>query len=120
VGLAVLDVIRNKELQENALAAGEYLKEGLAEVKQEHSLIGDIRGLGLFLGLEFVRDRDPLKPADREAAEIVERMKKRGVLLSTDGPFHNVIKIKPPMVFSNVHASLVVTQLDEVLDEMKD
>ncbi len=115
VGLAVLDVIRDEELQQNALEVGKYLKQGLRQLQEKHSLIGDVRGLGLFIGIELVRDRETLKPADREAAHVVERMKERGVLLSTDGPFHNVIKIKPPLVFSRTDADFLLGQLDAVI-----
>jgi 4-aminobutyrate aminotransferase-like enzyme/Ser/Thr protein kinase RdoA (MazF antagonist) len=116
-GLAVLDVIRDEELQQNALEVGEYLKQELRELQDRHSLIGDVRGLGLFLGVEFVRDRETLEPADSEASQIVERMKERGVLLSTDGPFHNVIKIKPPLVFSRADADFLVMNLASVLSD---
>ena len=115
-GLAVLDVIRDEELQQNALEVGEYLKKGLQELQNQHSLIGDVRGLGLFLGIELVRDRE-LDPADSEAAHVVERMKERGILLSTDGPFHNVIKIKPPLVFSSADAVVLLSGLDAVLKD---
>src|SRR5204863_1578845 len=115
VGLAVLDVIRDEELQQNALEVGDYLRQGLRELQKRHSLIGDVRGLGLFIGIELVRNRETLEPADSEAALIVERMKERGVLLSTDGPYHNVIKIKPPMVFSKADADLLISGLDWVL-----
>ena len=115
VGLAVLDVIRDGELQQNALEVGEYLKARLNELKSRHSLIGDVRGWGLFIGFELVRDRETLEPADSEAAQLVEQMKERGVLLSTDGPFHNVIKIKPPMVFSPADADCLLSNLDFVL-----
>jgi len=89
----------------------------LRQLQQEHPLIGDVRGLGLFLGIEFVRDRETLEPADAPAAEIVERMKERGVLLSTDGPFHNVIKIKPPLVFSERDADFLLSNLKDVLED---
>ncbi len=115
VGLAVLDVIRDEELQQNALEVGEYLKHELGLLQDRHPLVGDVRGLGLFLGIELVRDRDTLEPAGREATQIVERMKERGILLSTDGPFHNVIKIKPPLVFSIKDADVLVSTLDSVL-----
>lgn len=115
VGLAVLDVIRDEGLQENARETGEYLLLGLRDLAARHRLIGDVRGLGLFIGVELVRDRDTLDPAGEEAAALVNRMKDRGVLLSTDGPFHNVIKIKPPMVFSRTDADVLVDRLDEVL-----
>ncbi len=115
VGLAVLDVIRHEELQQNALEVGDYLKQGLFELQNRHSLIGDVRGLGLFIGIEFVRNRQTLEPADSEATQIVERMKERCILLSTDGPYHNIIKIKPPMVFSKANADLLISGLDCVL-----
>jgi 4-aminobutyrate aminotransferase-like enzyme len=116
-GLAVLDVIRDEELQQNAQAVGAYLKRGLQELQNRHSIIGDVRGLGLFLGVELVRNRETLEPAGIEAAQVVERMKERGILLSTDGPFHNVIKIKPPLVFSRADADFLMMNLDSVLSE---
>jgi 4-aminobutyrate aminotransferase-like enzyme len=117
VGLAVLDVIRDEELQENAREVGQYFMDALRKLGEKHRLIGDVRGLGLFIGVELVRDRQTLEPADTEASAIIERMKSRGVLLSTDGPFHNVLKIKPPIVFSKADAHLVVSELDPVLAE---
>jgi 4-aminobutyrate aminotransferase-like enzyme/Ser/Thr protein kinase RdoA (MazF antagonist) len=117
-GLAVLDVIRDQELQQNALEVGEYLKQGLRELKNRHSLIGDVRGLGLFLGIELVRDRETLEPADSEATQAVERMKERGILLSTDGPFDNIIKIKPPLVFSRADGDSLLSGLDSVMSNV--
>ncbi len=117
VGLAVLDVIRDEELQENAREVGAYFVESLRMLGDRHLMIGDVRGLGLFVGVELVRDRQTLEPADSEASAIIERMKTRGVLLSTDGPFHNVLKIKPPIVFSKADADVVVSELDAVLSE---
>ena len=117
VGLAVLDVIRHEELQQNALEVGDYLKQGLFELQNRHSLIGDVRGLGLFIGIEFVRNRETFEPADSEATQIVERMKERCILLSTDGPYHNIIKIKPPIVFSKVDADVLISGLDRVLKD---
>ncbi len=103
VGLAVLDVIRDEGLQENARVTGEYLMAGLRELQRRHASITDVRGLGLFLGFEMT--------SEREATELVNRMKDRGVLLSTDGPRHNVIKIKPPLVFGRAEADLVLERL---------
>jgi 4-aminobutyrate aminotransferase-like enzyme len=119
VGLAVLDIIRDEGLQENALATGAYLLSGLRELAERHPLIGDVRGLGLFIGIELVRDRDTREPGGDEATELANRMKDRGILLSTDGPFHNGIKIKPPMIFSRTDADLLVGRLEEVLTEME-
>ena len=117
IGLAVLEVIREEGLQERALTVGTRLKEGLERLKQNHPLIGDVRGLGLFLGIELVLDRETLEPAAAQASYIVERMKEHGILLSTDGPLHNVIKIKPPLVFSEADADFLVATLDEILTE---
>ena len=103
VGLAVLDVIRDEGLQENARLTGEYLMAGLRELQRRHASITDVRGLGLFLGFEMT--------GEREATELVNRMKERGVLLSTDGPRHNVIKIKPPLVFGRAEADVLLEKL---------
>jgi 4-aminobutyrate aminotransferase-like enzyme len=116
--MAVLDVIENEELQENALQVGKKMLNGFAEIKKDHSIIGDVRGAGLFIGVELVSDQETLEPATEDASTIIEKMKDRDILLSTDGPFDNVIKIKPPIVFSEDNAERVVETLDEVLTEM--
>ena len=118
VGLAVLDVIRDEQLQASAAKVGGYLKSRLQELQASHSMIGDVRGIGLFLGVELVLDRSSLTPAAKQANYVVERMKERGILLSTDGPFHNVIKIKPPLVFSMQDADWLVQNLNLVLQEV--
>ena len=117
IGLAVLDVMADEGLQANALQMGRRLKSGLHELGSRHPLIGDVRGLGLFVGVELVRDRATLEPAGQEAGFIADRMRERGVLLSTDGPSHNVLKIKPPLVFTADDADRLVATLDRVLDE---
>jgi 4-aminobutyrate aminotransferase-like enzyme/Ser/Thr protein kinase RdoA (MazF antagonist) len=117
VGLAVLDVIRDEGLQENARDTGDYLLRGLRDLAGRRPLIGDVRGLGLFLGFEMVRNPETLEPAAEEAAELVNRMKDLGVLLSTDGPMHDVIKIKPPLVFSRGDADFLLDRLAQVLPE---
>ncbi len=110
VGLAVLDVIREEGLQENARVTGEYLMAGLRDLARHDPLIGDVRGQGLFIGVELVRDRETRQPAAAEASALVNRMKDRGILLSTDGPYHNVIKIKPPIIFSRQDADQVLRE----------
>lgn len=117
IGLAVLDVLRDERLQERALRVGGRLKEGLARLSERHPIVGDVRGLGLFLGIELVRDRKGRTPAAPEAAYVVERMKDHGILLSTDGPDHNVIKMKPPLVFSESDADRAIAAYDRVLSE---
>jgi len=117
VGSAVLDVIADEDLQGNALRVGEYLQQGLQELMDRHALIGDVRGRGLFIGVELVRDRETLEPAVEEARYIIERMKEQGILLSIDGPLHNVLKLKPPLVFNKDDADFLVRNLDRILDE---
>jgi len=116
-GLAVLDVIETEDLQARALRVGSRMKSGLESLASRHLLIGDVRGLGLFLGAELVRDRQTLEPAAREASYLVERMKDHGILSSTDGPLHNVIKIKPPLVFSESDADFFVQTMDKIMQE---
>jgi 4-aminobutyrate aminotransferase-like enzyme len=117
VGSAVLDVIAEEGLQENALRTGNRLLAGLAGLMERHPLIGDVRGLGLFIGVELVHDRQTLQPAPSEATYIVERLKEHGILLSIDGPLHNVLKLKPPLVFDAGNADFLVNTLDQVLAE---
>ncbi|MCH9649560.1 MAG: aminotransferase class III-fold pyridoxal phosphate-dependent enzyme [Deltaproteobacteria bacterium] len=117
IGLAVLDAVEGEGLQQRALELGGAFLEGLKELASRHSLIGDVRGLGLFLGIELVRDQQTLEPAAEEAAAIVEAMRQRGFLLSTDGPLHNVIKIKPPMVLTRRDIESVLSTLDAVFSD---
>lgn len=114
-GIAVMEVIREEKLQERALETGNYLIEELKKLMLKHEIIGDVRGKGLFVGVELVTDRENLNPAVPQIDEIVEKMKERGFLISTDGPLHNVLKIKPPMVFNIENASALAAHLDEVL-----
>ena len=103
-GLAVLDVVEEERLQERARRVGGRLLEGLRGLSERHPLVGDVRGSGLFLGVELVRDRASLEPAPEEAAYVVNRLRERGVLTGTDGPHHNVLKLRPPLVFSEADA----------------
>jgi 4-aminobutyrate aminotransferase-like enzyme/aminoglycoside phosphotransferase (APT) family kinase protein len=114
VGLAVLDVIRTEKLQDNALETGRFMLNGLRELKDKHPHIGDVRGLGLFIGIELVRDRETLTPAKEEAYIIAEQMKEEGILVSVDGPLYNVIKIKPPLVFTKDNAQRYIDTLDKI------
>ena len=99
VGMAVLDVIEDENLQTKALATGDYLLARFRDMASRRPVIGDVRGAGLFLGVELVRDRSTLEPATEEAGLVVNHMRQQGVLASTDGPLDNVLKFKPPMVF---------------------
>ena len=115
IGNAVLDVIEEEGLQQRAGELGGHFKAGLESLMERHALIGDVRGRGLFLGVELVRDRITLEPAAEEASAMVNAMRDRGVLLSTDGPLHNVIKIKPPMVLGREDIDMTLRLLDDVL-----
>ena len=116
-GLAVLDVLEEENLQQHALRIGEHLIEGLKSLQTRHTLIGDVRGSGLFLGIDFVLDCETREPAPSQASYVVNRLRDCGILAGTDGPHHNVIKLRPPLVFSEVDADLFLRTLDAVLQE---
>jgi 4-aminobutyrate aminotransferase-like enzyme/Ser/Thr protein kinase RdoA (MazF antagonist) len=117
IGMAVMDVIESEGLQENAHRAGKLLLDGLKGLKNKYPLIGDVRGLGLYTGVELVTDRNTLNPASAHADYVINRLKDHGILISTDGPLENVLKMKPPLVFSEKNAEEVVYVLDKVLQE---
>ena len=102
-------------MQANALSVGDYILEGLAGLARRHEIIGDIRGSGLFIGMELVRDRQTREPARAEASRVHNGMRERGVLIGTTGPQGNVLKLRPPMVFSRENADLLLERLDETL-----
>lgn len=118
IGLEVLKVVHEEKLQNNALRVGEKLLDGLRELQKQYEIIGDVRGSGFFLGAELVRSRDTFEPATSEADRIVNRMRDEGILIGADGPFHNVLKIRPPMPFSVADADRLITTLHSVLKEM--
>ena len=117
IGLEVLNIIREEGLQNHALEVGQYLIEGLKRLQAQFPLIGDVRGHGLFLGFELIRDQETLEAGDKEAAYLANRMRERGILMSTDGPLHNVLKIKPPMCFDKSNADFLLNNLKQVLSE---
>ena len=118
IGSAVLDAIEQDGLMDRASVLGDRFIQGLLELQRRHRIIGDVRGRGLFLGFELVRDHDTLEPAPEEAGKLVNEMRDRGVLLSTDGPHHNVIKIKPPMVLTEDDVDATLSHLNKVLTSL--
>jgi 4-aminobutyrate aminotransferase-like enzyme/Ser/Thr protein kinase RdoA (MazF antagonist) len=118
VGSAVLDVIRDEALQAHALAVGESMLADLRIMQSRHAIIGDVRGAGLFLGVELVEDRTTRAPAAAAASYVANRMRDEGILLGTDGPLHNVIKIRPPMPFDATDGIRLIETLDRVLGEL--
>jgi len=118
VGKAVLRAVEEENMQQNANKIGKYLLQELKELQSEFSLIGEVRGKGLFIGIELIKNSSNLSPASKEAEEVVNKMKRKKILLSTDGPDHNVIKIKPPMIFNRQNADELVLKLSEVLSNI--
>jgi alanine-glyoxylate transaminase/(R)-3-amino-2-methylpropionate-pyruvate transaminase len=115
-GLATLDVIDAEGIQQNALRVGTHLKERLLELQERQSLVGEVRGLGLMLGVELVRNTATKEPATTEAARVLELCKERGLVIGKGGLFGNTLRIKPPMCVTKSDADFLVDCLDEVLD----
>lgn len=113
-----MEVIEREGLQENALKVGNHLIAELEKLAKRRRIIGDVRGIGLFVGVELVRDRIKRIPATAEAKHVVSRMKEKKILISSDGPDNNVLKLKPPMVFTLENVNHFVSVLDEVLEEV--
>ena len=115
IGTEVLRFIKKEKLQENSRYIGDYFKGKLKKLSNKYNIIGDVRGQGLFLGIEFVDiNMNPLK---EETKYIVNRLKKYGILSSVDGPDNNVIKIKPPLTFNKHNCDMFITYLHKILDE---
>ncbi|PKI16580.1 aminotransferase class III-fold pyridoxal phosphate-dependent enzyme [Colwellia sp. 12G3] len=119
IGMAVLDVIEEEQLQKHALITGQYFQEKLTELQQQFKLIGDVRGLGLFIGVELVEDRITKKPATDKTSWLVEFFKQHRILLSTEGAFYNILKIKPPLAFTQTDADKFIEVLRLGLTELE-
>jgi 4-aminobutyrate aminotransferase-like enzyme len=117
VGMAVLDVLEKENLQQSAKEVGAYFKNGLTAMAKRHPCIGDVRGAGLFIGVEIVSDLGH-EPADL-AARIVNDMRDRRILISATGPRGNILKIRPPLVFSKANADLFLENMDGVLTGLR-
>lgn len=118
VGKKVLEIVLRDNYMEHALHTGSYLLDLIRPFKERYPLVGDVRGSGLFLGVELVRDSDTLEPAGEEAYYIKERMREMRILLGTDGPYNNVLKIRPPMPFNKANAEILAARLSMVLEEI--
>lgn len=105
-GLAVLDTIAAEGLQENAYATGTYLRDGLTALAKDNPAIGDVRGAGLYIGVELVRDTGTRTPDNAAAERLVNAMRERNVLIGTAGKFGNILKIRPPLAFRREHADI--------------
>ncbi|MFT4133032.1 aspartate aminotransferase family protein [Labrys sp. (in: a-proteobacteria)] len=118
-GLAVLDVIREEGLIENARDVGRYLRDSLREIANRHLAIGEVRGAGLFIGLEFVTDRESKTPAPETASAMINGLRERGVLIGAAGAYGNTLKIRPPLCFRREHADAFVDHCDAVLGQIR-
>ncbi|MEV8517896.1 aminotransferase class III-fold pyridoxal phosphate-dependent enzyme [Dactylosporangium sp. NPDC051484] len=116
-GLAVLDVIERDGLVERAALTGAHLLSELRGLAERHALIGDVRGEGMYAGIELVRDRTTKEPAGAEALYVSQRMREEGVLIYPNGRFGNILKIKPPLIFDTSHVQILVDALDSILTE---
>jgi 4-aminobutyrate aminotransferase-like enzyme/Ser/Thr protein kinase RdoA (MazF antagonist) len=114
--LAVLDVLQDEDLVVRAERVGERIMEGLRQLADQHTLIGDVRGSGLFIGVELVEDRATLEPSAAGARAVADTLRDHNVLVGIDGAYDNVIKIRPPMVFSDEHAGRLLQSLDKALE----
>ncbi|MEE1654916.1 aminotransferase class III-fold pyridoxal phosphate-dependent enzyme [Microvirga sp. CF3062] len=117
-GLAVLETLEQENLLANATEQGRYLLDGMERLRHKYSAIGDVRGRGLFLGIEMVKDRSTKEHAGDLASQISNRAKELGVLMGTDGPYDNVIKLRPPMIFGREHADLLLQVLDQSMADV--
>lgn len=118
IGLEVLDILVDEELPSRAASVGQYFLSGLTSLMDEHPVIGDVRGSGLFIGVEFVTDPISKEPATALARSLVTQLRNRHILMSTDGVDDNVLKIKPPLVFSRDDVDRVLEAVDAVLRTM--
>jgi 4-aminobutyrate aminotransferase-like enzyme/Ser/Thr protein kinase RdoA (MazF antagonist) len=117
IGLTVLDVIESDNLQANAAAVGQILTDGFTALMNQHDIIGTAHGIGLYQGLEFVRDRVTLQPATEETRAICDRMLELGIIVLPTGDRQNILKIKPPLCFTAESARFFLKMLDKVLRE---
>ena len=118
VGNAVLDVIEEEGLLGNVNSVGDYLKGKVQDFADKYDMVGDVRGLGLFVAIECVEGQGNEKPNNKLAVEFVEKMKQKGFLISNAGQFRNVLKIRPPLVFEKDHADSLCEVLEETFEEV--
>jgi 4-aminobutyrate aminotransferase-like enzyme len=115
IGNAVLNVIEEEQLQQNAKMVGDYYLKELRKLQQKFECIGDVRGSGLFIGFEFVKDRITFEPNTELAQKVKNELREKFILVSTDGPYDNVIKSKPPLCFTKENVDEVIGKLEEIL-----
>ena len=112
MGKAVLEVIEKEKLQENSLKIGTRIKDGLEKLKSKYKIIGDVRGKGLMLGVEMVKDRDTKEPAKAECAEVLEHARELGLLIGKGGLWGQTIRFAPPMCINQADADFIIDVFD--------
>jgi 4-aminobutyrate aminotransferase-like enzyme/Ser/Thr protein kinase RdoA (MazF antagonist) len=117
IGMEVLRIVEEEGLAERAQTVGDHLLAGLRALQDRHPAIGDVRGLGLFVGVELVSDRDSRAPAGAAARYVTERLREERILVGTEGPSANVLKIRPPLTFGTEDADMLLDALDRILGE---
>ena len=118
VGMAVLDELEERKLLDNVVATGGYLRAGLDQLQTEHECMGDVRGHGLALGVDWVRDRESKAPDRDGVGRVVDRLKDKGFLAGSAGSLRNVLKLRPPLVFSKENADAFLNAFSETLREL--
>jgi len=118
-GKEVLDIVDDEGLQENARLMGGRLLDGLRSLQKKHNLIGDVRGFGLFVGVELVQDRESLAPATDAADYVLNRMRAHRVLIGTEGPYDNILKIRPPLTIEERDVDMILEKLSSCLSELE-
>jgi 4-aminobutyrate aminotransferase-like enzyme len=117
IGMSVLDIIDEERLQENARVVGDYYMSLFKNLQKKYTCIGDVRGSGLFIGIEIVEENSK-NPDTKLAKKIKNELRNRKILIGTDGPFDNVIKTKPPLCFTKENARMVVFNIEKILNKM--
>ena len=112
-----MKVLEEENLQKNALDVGTYFLEKLNVLKEDFEIIGDVRGSGLYIGIEFVKDRKSLEPGMKEASFICEKLIENKIVTGTDGPFQSVLKIKPPLCFSKDNVDHFIKVFEKILND---
>jgi 4-aminobutyrate aminotransferase-like enzyme len=118
VGKEVLDIVDDEGLMENARVMGDRLLAGLRKLQIKHSIIGDVRGIGLFIGVELVEDPETQKPSTDIASYVLNRMRENRILMGSEGPHHNILKIRPPLTIEADDVDMILTVMGEVLEEV--
>lgn len=117
IGKEVLDIVDDENLQENARQQGNRLLDGLRALQNKHDCIGDVRGIGLFVGVDLVTDRTTRRPATTLAAHVKDRMRAHRILLGSEGPMDNILKIRPPLTIQADDVDMILETLGDVLEE---